>query len=568
MKKLFVTVTILLSIFSCTKVEQETILPQDTMIENVYDAQVYDLAKAINLAINNNSDFRNLIKDEVLKQFDGDYDLLMTTAFEKKVSPSQDILTKSSSSESISVKEMLSHYCAETKSSGNILDELVEKYPELQVSMPVHAEDWDPETYVPSIAIVPYDYEEFDTKTVPGLNADGESIEIDAINPPNEPVIVIGLNERISPLVVNPGVTVPNVRLIGQYGNGRIQLSVTVSNLPTSASIKNILLYRTAANSNTFSHIGNILSTNNTYYDWNIDVNKQYSYYAIVNYVNDNSSSSIQSNLVTISTVDTTPYAISNLNVTNEYATKNHLEWDNPSQNNFETQIYKTTPSTTLELIATLPYSHTEYYDEPAVPGEKWIYSVKKRNPNTDEVSAHQQKYIYNPYRDPSSSSKVMMKEIHIDKSAEGWLGGKPEVKINVYGQKLDAATNEIIVSELGFIDYKFSSSNYPTDTGLNSLMADWSFFDDSTYYPILNISMKEYDRATGTMNFTLEAKCGYKYADAIDLAVCGSITVKMNDKNKDCGTVYLRYYENPEQVLTFSNHNAYIRISETDDLN
>lgn len=160
------------------------------------------------------------------------------------------------------------------------------------------------------------------------------------------------------------------------------------------------------------------------------------------------------------------------------------------------------------------------------------------------------------------------MKEIHIDESAESWLGGKPEVKINVYGQKLDANTGLIVVSELGFVDYQFTSNNNTTDTGLNSMLADWSFFDDSTYYPILNINMKEYDNLTGTMRFSMEAKCGYKYQDCIDLAVCGSITVDMNNDNKDCGTVYLRYYENPEQILTFANYNAYIRISEMDDLN
>lgn len=571
MKKLFVTVTILLSIFSCTKVEQETILTQDTMIENVYDAQVYELAKAINLAINNNGDFRNLIKDEVLKQFDGDYDLLMTTAFEKKVSPSQDILTKSSSSKSISVKEMLSHYCAETKSSGNILDELVEKYPELQVSIPVHAEEWDSENYVPAIAIVPSDYEEFVTETVPGINADGEIIEIDAINPPDKPVIVIGLNERVSPCVVNPNpeVTTPTATLLAQYSLDRVQVSVTISNLPSTASVQTIKLYRTGANNNTFSFLTNMV-LNYIYYDWNIADNKQYSYYAVVNYTNNGVLGSVQTNLVTLSTINTLPNPISNLKVTSEYATKNHIEWNNPATNNFETQIYKTTPNTTLELIATLQSSQTEYYDEPVIPGEKWIYSVKKHNPNTDEVSLHQQKYIYNPYRNPSEKSPVIMKEIYVGPSAESWLDGKPEVIISVYGQKFDAATNDIVVTDLGGIGgipfYFPTNSNL--QTGLNVQLAEWSFFDDSTYYPILNINVREIDRASADINLSLSAKCGYKYADNIDLAACGNFDITINKKNKDCGIVYLRYFENPEQYLNFGSHGTYMRISESDNLN
>ena len=36
----------------------------------------------------------------------------------------------------------------------------------------------------------------------------------------------------------------------------------------------------------------------------------------------------------------------------------------------------------------------------------------------------------------------------------------------------------------------------------------------------------------------------------------------------RDCGTVMLRYYEYPEQTLTFSNYDSYIDISEKDDNN
>jgi hypothetical protein len=79
---------------------------------------------------------------------------------------------------------------------------------------------------------------------------------------------------------------------------------------------------------------------------------------------------------------------------------------------------------------------------------------------------------------------------------------------------------------------------------------------------------MREYDRVSIEATVTMDVKGGYKYQDAIDLAVVGSMDFSMNNRNRDCGTVYLRYYENPEQRLTFSNHGAYIRISEIDDYN
>lgn len=572
MKRLIPFLMILMSIWSCNDISPDITLDiSDVQVyETEYDVQVQELAQVVNLAIRNSTSFRNLIKEEVLKQFDGDYDLLVTTALDKRVEAPEDMVTKSDCGDVVSVREMLSYYInqeVKTKSAENFLDELIEEYPAMQISVPIHAEDWDSENYTPSIAIIPSDYVEFETVTVPGINSEGEDIEIDAINAPDEPVIVIGLSERVSPLVVNPGLNNPRASLLGQYDSNRIMLQISIYSLPSSATVNSIDLYRTAANSNTYTQIGNMSLLNYRYYDWEIEPDKQYSYYAVVNYTNDGDDKTIQSNVVVISTIETTPDPISNLSVTNEYATKNHLEWNNPSSNNFETQIFRTTPSTTYELIATLPHSETEYYDEPVTPGEKWIYSVKKHNPNTGEVSLHQQKYIYNPYRNPSGISKVVMKEIYIGESAESWLDGRPEVLINIYGQKMDAMTNEIVVAELGVVDYRFEYDT-PLVTGLNSVMTDWSFFDDSTYYPVLNINMREYDRWSIQATVTMDVKCGYKYQDIIDLAVNGSIDFTMNNRNRDCGTVYLRYYENPEQRLTFSNHGAYIRISEIDDYN
>lgn len=56
------------------------------------------------------------------------------------------------------------------------------------------------------------------------------------------------------------------------------------------------------------------------------------------------------------------------------------------------------------------------------------------------------------------------------------------------------------------------------------------------------------------------------KKEDYIDVQVCGKFSYKFEKKNIDCGTALLRYYENPEKNITFTNYDAYITISETDD--
>ena len=51
-------------------------------------------------------------------------------------------------------------------------------------------------------------------------------------------------------------------------------------------------------------------------------------------------------------------------------------------------------------------------------------------------------------------------------------------------------------------------------------------------------------------------------------LLYSGSFEYCFEDQNRDCGTLLLRYYENPEKNLTFTNYDSYITISEIDDNN
>ena len=68
----------------------------------------------------------------------------------------------------ITVGELLDGYLVsgvQTKSSGSFIADLQNQYPNMQISVPVHAEDWDVENYIPTVVFVP---EEFSEK--PGKN--------------------------------------------------------------------------------------------------------------------------------------------------------------------------------------------------------------------------------------------------------------------------------------------------------------------------------------------------------------------------------------------------------------
>ena len=576
MKHIIFTLSICFFCFclSCSEIDQSEILQNVEAISNEYDIRTYDFALALNKAISENTDFRNLVKSEVIKQVSGDYELLLSHAFNQKVRPSDQFITKSGISEDeILVKDLLAYYYTDsfspTKSSEISLEELVNEFPDLQISIPRHAENWDAYNYTPDIAIVPSDYEEFVTETVPGINSSGESINIDAINEPEAPVIVVGLSERIiSPLSITRPPMIQNFAILlhGVYSNGAVRLTYGINN---SVTINSIRLFRTDPNSSTFHQISNAFYNSTEYADWNVIEGKEYSYYVVIDCQTSLGQQTITSNTFTIIIDETSPLPVSNLSVVSHYGTKNYLSWSNPMANNYQTRIYKTTPKPgeTYKLLATLNSDETDFYDEPTVAGEKWFYFVKKYNANTDEESPATQAFLYNPYRNPSDESLVMLKKIHINRNeVESWLAGKPEFYITTYGYE-KTQEGDLKLDTLSTIDLKFYD-NSDDSQDLNNLMANWSFFDDSEYYPILNINVREYDKVTFATQIEAQAKIGKKLADDISIIAKGTFSYEFQNKNKDCGTVTLRYYENPEKNLTFANYGTYITISEYDDFN
>lgn len=133
---------------------------------------------------------------------------------------------------------------------------------------------------------------------------------------------------------------------------------------------------------------------------------------------------------------------------------------------------------------------------------------------------------------------------------------------LSAFEMSADEKEARKIPLRVSFENVKFNNKSDDSQD-LNNLMADWSFFDDSEYYPILNINVREYDKVTFSTTINAQAKIGKKLADDISVVAKGTFSYKFENKNKDCGTVMLRYYENPEQNLIFANYGTYITISE-----
>ncbi len=574
MKKILFIFTFIASVSCAINNPLDTYPEISDEMQGNYDRQMMQLAKAVNAAVRENSSYRILIKQEVSKQFDGDYDYLFSTAMSQTLTPSIELMTRSGCDEDITVRELLSYYfepsVIDTKSSLECLDDILAEYPELQVSVPVHAEEWDPENYTPIVAFIPEDCEYPKTKTLPGIDSQGEMVEVDAINEPDEPVIVVGLSERLnvdpSINIIQPVLNIPKITLSGRYEDGAVRLEYSKVNI---VKVNALTVYRTNANSNTYNDIASYsgLYIPITYNDWNVEEGKEYTYYleavCTISTSTGNTEGTVYSNNFTLKIDSNLPMPVLNLSSVNEYSTKNFIIWENPDTNNYLTQIFKTTPDITNSLIATLEPTETYYYDEPVVKGEKWTYLVKKYNPNTGEVSPHEKTFVYNPYRDPSGVSKVMLRKILLDrKQIEGWFEGRPEVYITTYGHS-KLPNGDFKIDTLSKVSYRFPAGSAGASEDLSLLLADWSFFDDSDYYPVINIHAVEYDRGNGYFDMSADAKIGFKASDSITLDVKGHFEFKLNHDVQDCGIAYLRYYQNPDVTLDFSNYEFKLILSE-----
>lgn len=59
------------------------------------------------------------------------------------------------------------------------------------------------------------------------------------------------------------------------------------------------------------------------------------------------------------------------------------------------------------------------------------------------------------------------------------------------------------------------------------------------------------------------DAKIGYKASDRITLEAKGHFEFRLNHDVQDCGIAYLRYYQNPDVTLDFSNYEFKLTLSE-----
>jgi len=144
----------------------------DDKLAAEYNADFDQVAFAVNRLLEESQDFREIVKAEVGKCFDGDYNVLI----------SQLIVNYSI------VVELF------VQRNVDILS-IVEKYPLIQIAIPVEYEQWDGQGGLP-VVFVPYDFDEGETEFVDGYDVNGKNVSFSTEEEPEFPVVVISENER------------------------------------------------------------------------------------------------------------------------------------------------------------------------------------------------------------------------------------------------------------------------------------------------------------------------------------------------------------------------------------
>jgi hypothetical protein len=546
-----------------------------------YDKLMNEFAQVVGKAVRGNTNFRGLVKDEAVLQFDGDYDVLVKSIASKKIQPQDPQIRTRSGDEEITVGELLDLYATEDGKtrSGNssIIEELQEEYPNVQIAVPVHAEEWDPETYTPVVVFLPSDYSDANTIVAPGYDAGGDFVWVDAKNEPDTPVIVVSISERVDEFgnlyVKNGGkfvlyplgkvegiddtpVETPDAptQLTGIQADSFISLMWSHTGTPAMYYV-----YRKEVGESTYQKIATIDEANNrSYADFNISASKYYYYY--VTAVNRNSYTaveSIASNTIYIQ-APTVPAPLSKFEAL--LSGKDvELRWNNDGDVNSNVKIEYKVPAyqSAYSTLVTQPGTVGNYIYSSDHKGTKIDYKATRIN----EMGASDEKYdfIYAPYRNSATKSPIYVKHIYFaDWDIEGFLAGHPEFYLKVVGTDIAGKTVEL-QKEINFVFDKRSSLQTFSDMKVH----EWSYFADRDWYSSITFYLEEYDASIGKLTFDASAKLNKKLSNMLEVGAGVSAQVEFQDKGEWCGAASIDYFDNPEMKIKFPNYGAEILISE-----
>jgi len=569
-KALIITLGMLIIFQACEKnevVENDNILVTEELFQdNEYNSDFSDFAKAVSKALNTNPSFRKVVKEEALLMIDGDYDVILKRVISKKIAAPS---TLKSANVNYTVKDLLEDSYSTSgqlnlkSASTSIIDELLNKYPDMQIAVPVHAEDWDEENYIPTVTFLPLEYDDATTTTITGYDSQGNIVPIDVINEPSKAVIVISENERLidpEPDPDYPIVPPTPTNLSGTQTESGIRLTWEMPGGTDPSNTTGYYIYRKSAGPLSYIRISTVAGAyERSYDDYNVEASRSYSYYVMAYYQGETSP---PSNYITV-TAPNYPKPVLSFDAILRSKNEIELRWQNDhSQYILETKVSKYVKSVTngYQLLKTFTANEQDYFDHEVVEGKTIVYKIN----HVTSLGESNAKYdlVIVPYRDVSQKSPVYIKQIKFsDWKIERWPAGKPEFYIKV--TNVDPASGKAYQIQ-DEIDCKFSERSKTSQTFYGKKVFDWQ---PGFWYDMLTFTAVEYDRPSGEFSFKMSVGFNSKSIDSTGLNVGAGVEYKaiFSHKGEKCGNSYLDYFDEPEQWLVFPNYGVKILVSESD---
>jgi hypothetical protein len=541
--------------------------PTELFQDNEYNTDFSDLAKAVSNALKTNSSFRKIIKEEALLMIDGDYDVILKRVISKKVVPST---TLKSVNLNYTVKDLLedsystSNQVKLKSSSSSIIDELSNKYPYMQIAVPVHAEEWDEENYIPTVTFLPLEYDDATTTTITGYDSQGNIVPIDVINKPAKPVIVISENERLIDIEPDPDFPIEPftpTNLSGIQTESGIRLTWEMPSVSKPSNTTGYYIYRKSSGTSSYLKIKTVVGAyERSYDDNNVEASRSYSYYVMAYYQVETSS---PSNFISI-TAPNYPKPVLSFDAIQNSTNEIELRWQNDhSQYILETKVSKHVVNVTngYQFFKSFTANEQDYFDHDVTVGKKVVYKIN----HVTSLGESNAKYdfVQVPYRDISQNSPVYIKQIKFtDWSLERWPAGKPEFYITVTNVDAGGKTPYKVQED---IDCQFSSRSSTSQTFTGKKVIDWK---PGFWFDMLSFYVVEYDRSWGKLDISASVGYNSKNADSTALSGVGKVAYSftIQDKGEKCGNSYLNYYDDPEIWLEFPNYGVEVSVSESDN--
>ncbi len=138
---------------------------------------------------------RAFIQQQAVRQFDGDYDILLAEAQHESITSSNARGTKT-------FGQLLSGTEENARTESLDLDNLLAENPLLQIAIPAlpnaSAESWDVNDYSPTVVCRIPGIDLNEVTHLPAFDSEGNQFDFDITKIPTEPIVVVSYNERLT----------------------------------------------------------------------------------------------------------------------------------------------------------------------------------------------------------------------------------------------------------------------------------------------------------------------------------------------------------------------------------